>query len=279
MTAASDSSRISTARSTSSSEIVSGGAIRTQFAAPPLPPRTRFTDSPRRSHSSPSASPSASAGRRESRSSTSSMPDQQAEPADVADRLVARLELAQMPHQTRPLPRRARRQPLLLHDLEHRRRRRRRQWIRDVRGDVDEAALEAAGLDLGARHDGADRHPAAERLRQHEEVRHDAVVLEAVHRPEAAEARLALVEHDAASRAPRTARPAARSSPAAARSRRRPTAPARPRRPPARPTDAWSKRSKPASRHVQSHAPSHARTGQRYSYGAGIAKPPGSVGP
>ena len=36
--------------------------------------------------------------------------------------------------------------------------------------------------------------PAAERLREHEEVRHDAVALEAVHRPEPAEPGLALVE-------------------------------------------------------------------------------------
>jgi hypothetical protein len=72
--AASEVSRISAARSISSSEIVSGGAMRKQLAAPPVPPRTRLTDSPRRSHSSVSASPIASAGRRLSRSSTSSRP-------------------------------------------------------------------------------------------------------------------------------------------------------------------------------------------------------------
>ena len=45
------------------------------------------------------------------------------------------------------------------------------------------------------------------------------------------------------------------------------------------PTDAWSNRSNPASRHVQSHSPSQARTGHRYAYGAGRANEPGSVGP
>ena len=65
---------MSAARSISSSEIVSGGAIRMQFGAPPLPPRTRLIDSPRSSHSAVSAGPSACAGLRVSRSSTSSSP-------------------------------------------------------------------------------------------------------------------------------------------------------------------------------------------------------------
>ena len=45
------------------------------------------------------------------------------------------------------------------------------------------------------------------------------------------------------------------------------------------PTDCWSTSSNPASRHVQSHAPSQWRTGQRYAYGAGSANDPGSSGP
>src|SRR5919206_373953 len=36
------------------------------------------------------------------------------------------------------------------------------------------------------------------------------------------------------------------------------------------PTLAWSKSSKPASRHEQSQSPSQWRIGQRYSYGAGM---------
>ena len=45
------------------------------------------------------------------------------------------------------------------------------------------------------------------------------------------------------------------------------------------PTELWSIRSKPVSRHVQSQAPSQWRTGQRYAYGAGSANDPGSSGP
>ena len=59
---ASEASRISAAWSISSSEIVSGGAIRMQFGAPPLPPRTRLIDRPRASHSAVSAGPSVIAG-------------------------------------------------------------------------------------------------------------------------------------------------------------------------------------------------------------------------
>src|SRR3954469_3077471 len=45
------------------------------------------------------------------------------------------------------------------------------------------------------------------------------------------------------------------------------------------PTDCWSTRSNPASRHVQSQVPSQWRIGQRYAYGAGSANEPGTSGP
>jgi len=45
------------------------------------------------------------------------------------------------------------------------------------------------------------------------------------------------------------------------------------------PTEAWSNRSNPASRHVQSQVPSQWRMGQRYAYGAGSANAPGAAGP
>ena len=45
------------------------------------------------------------------------------------------------------------------------------------------------------------------------------------------------------------------------------------------PTDAWSKRSKPASRQDKSQVSWQWRIGQRYAYGAGSANPPGTVGP
>src|SRR4051812_43451149 len=50
-------------------------------------------------------------------------------------------------------------------------------------------------LDRGAGDHRADRYAPAERFREHEEIRHYAVDLEAIHPPEPAKAGLALVEH------------------------------------------------------------------------------------
>src|SRR5207245_6442334 len=67
-----ETSRISTAVSISASVTVSGGAMRKQLAWGPL--RTMFIDRPRRRHSAVTSAPSALAGVRLARSSTSSSP-------------------------------------------------------------------------------------------------------------------------------------------------------------------------------------------------------------
>jgi hypothetical protein len=106
------------------------------------------------------------------------------------------LELAQAGEQLLAACLRRRREVVADHHVENGLCRRRRQRVRDVRGHVGEAHLEAALLDVRRGDQGRHRHPTAERLRQHEEVRHDVVDLEAVHRAEPAEAGLALVEHE-----------------------------------------------------------------------------------
>src|SRR5919197_6730280 len=71
---------------------------------------------------------------------------------------------------------------------------------------MNEAPRVAPLLDRGASDHRADRHATAQRLRQHEEVRHDAVDLEAVHPPEPAEPGLAVVERKQHAALPRQLR-------------------------------------------------------------------------
>ena len=123
-------------------------------------------------------------------------PDEEAAAAHVADRLVLRLELPQAGEHVLAAGRRALDQALLGDHVEHREAGRGGQRVGDVRGDVEEALVVTVLLDRARRDGRRERQAAAERLRDADEVGHHTVVLEAEHRPEAAEARLGLVHQE-----------------------------------------------------------------------------------
>ena len=139
-------------------------------------------------------------------------PDEEPAAADVADRLVLRLELAQAGEHVLAARRSPLDQPLLGDHVEDGEPRRCGQRVGDVRGDVEEALVVAVLLDRARRDRRGEREPAAERLRDADEIGDDLVVLEPEHRPQAPEAGLRLVQERAASRARRAARGPAGSS-------------------------------------------------------------------
>ena len=171
--------------------------MRRQLADPALWPRTRFIESPQRRHSSVRARPSVSAGARVSRSSTSSTPTSR--PMPRTSPIASCRSWSSRRRRIRRSPRRlaAPGRSSLSTTSSTRRRRRGRQRVRDVRGHVDEAALEAALLDLGA----SSRRPPIGMpppsvFDSTRKSGHHVVDLEAVHRAEPAEAGLALVEDE-----------------------------------------------------------------------------------
>ena len=122
--------------------------------------------------------------------------EHEADAADVADRLVAALELLEPRAQARAHGDRASAQVLGQHRPHDGAPDGGGERVRDVRGDVQEALLERVGLDRVGGDRRRQRQAAAERLRQRDEVRHHVVLLEREHRPDAAERRLRLVDDE-----------------------------------------------------------------------------------
>src|SRR6185295_3935092 len=122
--------------------------------------------------------------------------DEQTPAADVADLLVLVLQLAQLAHQAVAAFGRARDEALLLDYVEDCESGRRGQRVGYVRGHVEESLGDGRLLDRAWGDGGGKRDAAAERLRHRQEVRHDAVELEAEHGAEAPEAGLCLVHHE-----------------------------------------------------------------------------------
>ena len=121
---------------------------------------------------------------------------QQASAPHVADALVAILQLSQPgrePVAGHPGPLD---QALAGDHLEHGQPDGGRQRVAHVRRVEEEAPLVGLGLDRLRGQRGRQRKAGAERLRQGEEVRDDAVTLEGEHRAGAAEPRLGFVDHE-----------------------------------------------------------------------------------
>ena len=179
-------------RSISASVAVSGGAMRN---VPPIPGScTMFMCRPSSTQRRVTAAPSRSAPPLGRSSDTSSTPDQQAPPPDVADHLVPQRELVQAAAQPVAELAGAQVEPVALQHVQHGVADGGGQRVVDVRGEEQESALVGPLLDLGAGQHGGQRQAGAEGLGQGEDVGDDAVALERVPVAGAAQPGLRLVE-------------------------------------------------------------------------------------
>ncbi|MPL79182.1 HTH-type transcriptional regulator HdfR [bioreactor metagenome] len=120
--------------------------------------------------------------------------EQQSAPAHVADAIVALLKRAHPVAQAPAGLGRPRDQPVARDHVQHRKPHRRRQRIRDMRGQEDEAPFMRRLLNLTAGQHRRQRQSRPQRLGQCQDVRRHAVALESEHGAGAPDAGLRLVE-------------------------------------------------------------------------------------
>jgi hypothetical protein len=180
-------------RSSSASLIVSGGAMREH---PPIPANAvMFIDRPSSKPRCVTAAPSSGAGFFESRSATISIPRSRPRLGTSAMQPCPPAQLGEAGAQPGAGRVGALGEAIAHDDLADLGADGGRQRVRDVGRVEEEAPLVGLLLDLVGRQHGGQRQAGAERLRQRQDVGHDAVTVAREHGAGAADAGLRLVQH------------------------------------------------------------------------------------